>query len=54
MSRTAFILRTNRGANALAFDTLEAAKAAKATHERRVGIPFRIIEQTITEKEITA
>lgn len=53
MSRTAFILRTNRGANALAFDTLEAARAAKATHERRVGIPFRIIKQTIIEEAVS-
>lgn len=51
--RTAFILRTNRGANALAFDTLEAARAAKTTHERRVGIPFRIIKQTITEEAVS-
>lgn len=52
MTKASFLLRTNRGTNALAFDTLEAARAAKATHERRVGIPFRIIEQTIQEREV--
>lgn len=52
MSAATFILRTSRGANALAFDSLAAAREAKAAHERRVGIRFRIIEQIITEREV--
>lgn len=52
MARVSFILRTKRGASALAFDTIEAARNAKATHEKRVGIPFQIVRQTITEETV--
>jgi hypothetical protein len=52
MTRVAFILRTNRGANALSFDSLERAQAAKAIHESRVKVPFQIVRQTITEDVI--
>lgn len=52
MTARTFILRTSRGANALAFDSLTAAREAKAQHEKRVGIAFRIIEQTISEREV--
>ena len=51
MSRT-YVLTTRSGARTLAFDSLSRAMEAKEQQEKRVGVLFRVIEITTTEREV--
>lgn len=47
-----YILETQRGGRTISFDSLARARAFKASHEKASGARFRIIEQTIQEREV--
>lgn len=49
-----YILETSRGGRAITFDSLDRARAEVARRIAKDGTRFRIIEQTITEREIAA
>ncbi len=54
MTQPTYILRSLHSQRDMhIFDNLTRALAEKALHEQRVGIRFQIIEQTISEREIT-
>ena len=49
---TQYELRTSRGARCFAYDTLPRAREEKARAERKIGIPLRLFEVTLVEREI--
>jgi hypothetical protein len=51
-SAPVYILETSRGSRALIFDNLERARADVIRRHKLHGTQFKIIEQTIVEKEI--
>lgn len=52
MTQTTYILKTERGAAILSFDSLEGAKTARKNYQTRFTRPLKIVEQRIVEKEI--
>lgn len=50
MTGPTYIVQTARGGGSMAFDNLTRALEAKAEAERRVRVPFQIIERTIRER----
>lgn len=52
MGKHTYILETSRGSRALAFDNIERARSEAIRRHSITGTRFKIIEQTITEREV--